>query len=212
MLETFIVASTTFFATIGPLDVVAMFAGLTATETQQHRRRMALRGILISASILIFFALIGELLLSSLGISLAALKVSGGILLILIGIEMVFGHSDDDHETAVEAPKKQEKDISVFPLATPLIAGPGTMGAVILLMADTGGVLIDQTAVVLALISILLFTFLLLLFVSKVQSLLGATGLHVIGRVFGVLLCALAVQFVFDGISQSGLLTAVASR
>ena len=118
MLETFIVASTTFFATIGPLDVVAMFAGLTAKETQQHRRRMAFRGFIISAGILLFFALIGELLLEKLGISLAALKVSGGILLILIGIEMVFGHSDEDDDTQSEqVTKKQEKDISVFPLA-----------------------------------------------------------------------------------------------
>ena len=85
------------------------------------------------------------------------------------------------------------------------------MWAVILLMADTGGDLASQTAVVLGLMAILLITLILLLFVSRVQNLLGATRLHVIGRVFGVLLCALAVQFVFDGITQSGLLTAVAS-
>ena len=205
MLETFVVASTTLFATIGPLDVVAMFAGLTTTDTEAHRRSMALRGILISGGILLFFAIVGEYLLNGLGISLAALKVSGGILLFLIGIEMVFGRSVERKSQDDESVEGAENDISVFPLATPLIAGPGTMGAVILLMADaqgTGGAI----AVILALFAILLLTLLLLLLATKVQHLFGATGLHVIGRVFGVLLSALAVQFVFDGVLQSGLL------
>ena len=124
MLETFVVASTTFFATIGPFDVVAMFAGLTATETQAHRRAMAWRGVLISGGILLFFAFVGEYLLNGLGISLAALKVSGGILLLLIGIEMVFGQpAERKTQDESQAPEAAEKDISVFPLATPIIAG-----------------------------------------------------------------------------------------
>ena len=170
---------------------------------------MAVRGTLIAGGILLSFALMGDLMLASLGISLAALKVAGGILLLLIGIEMVFARSSGGTSTTseenTEATLKQ--DIAVFPLATPLIAGPGAMGAVILLMADAKGNVGDQLIVVAALILILLLTLSLLLLANRVQKLLGVTGMHVVSRVFGVLLTALAVQFMFDGITQSGLLS-----
>ena len=210
MVETAIVGVTTFFATIGPIETAAMFAAMTSAATPRFRRSMAIRGTFVATLILVAFAFIGELLLSALGISLAALRAAGGILLLLIGIDMVFarssgGTSTTDEETQ-EASTKQ--DISVFPLATPLIAGPGAMGAAILLMANAEGDLILQIAVVGSLLMILLVTGVLLLLAGKVQKLLGVTGMHVITRVFGVLLCALAVQFIFDGIAQSGLLAA----
>ncbi len=208
MNETAIVALATFFATIGPLDVAAIFAALTARETPAQRRATALRGVLIAAGILLIFAVGGELVLGSLGISLPALRTAGGDLL-LIGIDMVFARESGGvsvtGEEAREASRKQ--DISVFPLATPLIAGPGAMGAVVLLMAGAEGDLVEQLLVGGALLAVLLFTLVCLLLASRIQSLLGVTGLHVISRVFGVLLCALAVQFMFDGIAQSGLLT-----
>ena len=207
-METAVVALTTFFATIGPLDVAAMYAGLTPSVSPEVRRSMAIRGTLIAAAILVTFALTGELLLLSLGISLAALKVAGGILLLLIGIDMVFARSSGGTSTTndenTEATTKQ--DISVFPLATPLIAGPGAMGAAILLMANARGNVLDQLIIVAALLLILSLTWFLLLLANRVQKLLGVTGMHVISRVFGVLLTALAVQFMFDGIAQSGLL------
>lgn len=208
MFETAVVASTTFFATIGPIDAAAMFAALTATSSTAHRRSMALRGSLVAGGILLVFALFGELLLSALGISLAALRTAGGILLLLIGIDMVFarssgGTSTTDEETA-EAARKQ--DISVFPLATPLIAGPGAMGAAILLMANAEGDWKAQAIVVACLLAVLLVTLFALLAATYIQKVLGVTGLHVISRVFGVLLSALAVQFIFDGIGRSGLL------
>ena len=208
MSETFILAFTTFFATIGPLDIAAIFAGLTVTATPQFRRSMAVRGIVISTVILIVFALIGEFMLSSLGISLAALRVAGGILLLLIGIDMAFARSSGGTSTTDEEEHEatSKKDISVFPLATPLIAGPGTMGAVILLMANTDGNILAQVVVVSALLVILLITLSMLLLANKIQQLFGVTGMHVISRVFGVVLAALAVQFIFDGFAQSGLL------
>ena len=139
--ETAAVALATFFATIGPFDVAAMFAVLTAANTKQYQRLMAIRGTMIATVVLLVFALFGNILLSSMGISLAALSTAGGILLLLIGIEMVFargpGVTGPTSEEALEAVSKQ--DISVFPIATPLIAGPGTMGAVILLMANAEG-------------------------------------------------------------------------
>jgi len=208
MTETAGLALATFFATIGPLDVAAMFAALTAHQTDQQKRTIAMRGSLIAAGILVTFALIGELLLAQLGISLAALRTAGGVLLMLIGIDMVFARSsggtsttDDEEEEAVS-----KTDISVFPLATPLIAGPGAMGAAILLMADQEGDLAGQAIIIVSLLAIVLVTFVSLLLAGKIQRLLGVTGMHVITRVMGVLLTALAVQFIFDGIKQSGLL------
>lgn len=205
--ETAGLALATFFATIGPLDLAAMFAALTATQTDEQKRDIAIRGTLIGTGILLVFALIGEFLLAQLGISLAALRTAGGVLLMLIGVDMVFARSsggtsttDDEAEEAIS-----KTDISVFPLATPLIAGPGAMGAAILLMADQEGDLMGQSIIIASLLVIMLFTFISLMLASKIQRLLGVTGMHVITRVMGVLLTALAVQFIFDGIKQSGL-------
>ncbi len=207
MIELAIVSFATFFATIGPIDVAAMFAILTSDATPAQRWSFAIRGTLIATAILFIFALGGEATLKYLGISLAALRTAGGILLLLIGIDMVFARSsggvsttEDEEEEAVT-----RDDISVFPLATPLIAGPGAMGAVILLMANVSGNLSGQFIVMLMLFAVLLLTFLMLLGATQIHKLLGVTGLQVIGRIFGVLLSALAVQFVFDGIAQSGL-------
>ena len=209
MLETAAVAFTTFFATISPIEAAAMFAAISAGSTAAHRRSMAIRGSLIASGIMLAFALFGELLLSTLGISLAALRTSGGILLLLIGIDMVFARSSGGTSTTDDETQEaeQKEDISVFPLATPLIAGPGAMGAAILLMANARAEWQTQAVVVGCLLLVLLITFLALLGATYIQKVLGVTGLHVISRIFGVLLSALAVQFIFDGISQSGLLT-----
>ncbi len=208
MNETAIVAFATFFATISPLDISAIFAALTVGATAQHRRTMAVRATLIATAILLVFAFAGNMLLASIGISLAALRTAGGILLLLIAIEMVFarksGGTTATDEERLEATTRE--DISVFPLATPLIAGPGAMGATILLMANAHGDVLKQTAVVAAMLAVLAVTAAALLLAGKIQQLLGVTGMHVITRVMGILLSALAVQFIFDGIQQSGLL------
>ena len=208
MIEIAGLAFTTFFATISPFSVSAMFAALTVGASADARRSMAIRGSAIAAVILLGFALLGEYLLTGLGISLAALRISGGILLLLIGIDKVFARSSNGASTSEAEQQEAEvkEDISVFPLATPLLAGPGAMGATILLMADVKGNLPLQATVIAALLSILLLTLIALLFASKLQKLLGVTGMHVVGRIMGVLLAALAVQFILDGIEQSGLL------
>ena len=208
MLETALIAFTTYFATIGPADVAALFAALTPGNTPAERRSMAIRGTLIATAILLVFALFGEAVLRLFGISLPALRTAGGILLLLIGIDMVFGRpsggTTTTREENVEAALKD--DISVFPLATPLIAGPGAIGATILLVADAQGDRLRIAAIILVLLGMLLLTFLLLLVATQVQKLLGVTGLHVVSRIVGVLLAALAVQFIFDGIGSSGIL------
>lgn len=213
VMETAGVAFATFFATIGPLDVAAMYAALTSGVSKKRRRQMALRGTLIAGSILLLFALVGDFLLAGLGISLAALRTGGGILLLLIGIDLVFARSSGSTSTTDEEEKEAQskQDISVFPLATPLIAGPGALGAVILLMANAEGELVLQAAVIAALIAILLLTLVMLILASEIQQFLGVTGMHVVTRIFGVLLSALAVQFIFDGIAASGLLAGVST-
>ena len=208
MVETAALALATFFATIGPLDVAAMFAALTTHLTPEQRRVTAWRAVLVATIILLAFALAGELVLASLGISLAALRTSGGILLLLIGIDMAFARSSGGTSTtdAEQREANTRADISIFPLAMPLIAGPGAMGAAILLMADQQGDASGQAIVLASLLAILLATFVAFLLASKIQQLLGLTGMHVVTRVMGVLLAALAVQFIFDGIAESGLI------
>ena len=208
MLETAALALATFFATIGPLDVAAMFAALTAHLDLEQRRATATRAILVATTILLGFALAGELVLGSLGISIAALRTSGGILLLLIAIDMAFARSSGGTSTTEDEQREANTrtDISVFPLAMPLIAGPGAMGAAILLMADQREDPIGQAIVLAALLATLLATFVAFLLASRIQQLLGLTGMHVVTRVMGVLLAALAVQFIFDGIAQSGLI------
>jgi multiple antibiotic resistance protein len=208
MIETAFVAFATFFATIGPPDVAAIFAGLTHDNTPGERRAMALKGTLIAGAILLFFALLGEAVLERLGISLAALRTAGGILLLLIAIDLVFARPSGGTTTTREENEEAagKRDISVFPLATPLIAGPGAMGAAILLVADTEGDRLAMAVVIATMLGVVLLAFVLMLIATQVQRLLGVTGLHVVSRIIGILLAALAVQFVFDGIAASGLL------
>jgi multiple antibiotic resistance protein len=169
---------------------------------------MAVKGTLIATVILLAFAFFGEALLGLFGISLPALRAAGGILLLLIAIDMVFGRPSGGRTTTSEenAEATAKHDISVFPLATPLIAGPGAIGATILLVANAEADRLRVAVVILVLLGVLLLTFLLLLIASQVQRLLGVTGLHVVSRIVGVLLAALAVQFIFDGIGASGIL------
>ncbi len=206
--ETGITALATFFATIGPFNIAAVFAALTTNQDFRSKSRVAIKGTLIAGVILIIFALSGETLLANFGISLAALRTAGGILLLLIGIDLVFVRSSGGISTTDDETREAEtrQDITVFPLAMPMIAGPGAMGASILLMANTGGDLILKATVIGALVIVLVFTLLSLFLATQIQRVLGVTGMHVISRVFGILLTALAVQFIFDGIAQSGLL------
>ncbi len=201
-------AIATFFAIIGPLDIAAVFAALVVNQTVKQQRSMAIRGTLIGGAILVSFALVGEIMLTGLGISLAALQAAGGILLLLMGIDMVFARSSGGISATADEKKEaiSKPDISVFPLATPLIAGPGAMGAVILLMAEQASNTTGQAAVIGSLLIVLLLTLVSLLLAGQLQKLVGVTGMHVITRIMGVILSALAVQFIFEGIAASHLL------
>ena len=207
MLETFILSFTAFFATVGPIDVAIVYAALTGRVTAVAKKSMAIRGVAVAGLILFSFAVFGQMLLDNLGISLAALRTAGGILLTLIGIDMVFArHSGGVSTTETEESEARGKnDIAVFPLATPLIAGAGSMGAAILLMAETEGDFSLQLMVLGALAAVLILTLVALIGAIKIHRIMGVVGMNVVSRVFGVILTALAVQFIFDGLAESGL-------
>jgi multiple antibiotic resistance protein len=207
-LDTFLLALSTFFATIGPADLVLVFAALTEKFTTKERRVMALRGTLIATGILIFFAVFGQALLKLFGITIPALRIAGGVLLLLISIDMVFArHSGGTGTTPEEENEAMKRpDISVFPLATPLIAGPGAISAVILLSTAEGAFTAGWFFVVGAMLAILVVCYAAMLVAIPIQRLLGLTGLAVVSRVVGVLLAALAIQFLIDGIKTSGIM------
>lgn len=195
-----------FFATVSPVDVAVLYAVLAASATPVERRRMAIKGVLIATAILLSFTVFGQSILQWLGISLPALRTAGGILLLLLGIDMVLARpSAMSTTTSAETDEAEARhDISVFPLATPLIAGPASMGAAVLLVAESEGRLALELAVVAALVAVMALTLALLLIAGRLHRMLGITGQNVISRVIGILLSALAVQFIFDGIRDSG--------
>jgi MarC family membrane protein len=207
-LDTLLLSLSTFFATLGPADLILVYAALTERNTRAERTAMAGRGILIAAGILLFFAVFGQALLNIFGITLPALRIAGGVLLLLISIDMVFArHSGGTGTTPEEENEARTRpDISVFPLATPLIAGPGAISAVILLASPTGLFTIEWAEVIVGMLAILLLCYLGMLVAIPIQRLLGLTGLAVVSRVVGVLLAALAMQFLIDGIKSAGFL------
>lgn len=207
-IETLLLALSTFFATIGPGDLILVYAALTEKSTPAERRQFALRGTLIATGIILFFAVFGEAMLRLFGITLPALRIAGGVLLLLISIDMVFArHSGGTGTTPDEENEARKRhDISVFPLATPLIAGPGAISAIILLSTGEGLFTPGWVLVVIGALAILLLAYLAMLVAIPIQRLLGITGLAVVSRVVGVLLAALSIQFLLDGIRASGLL------
>jgi len=203
MIELFISTFITFFVVIDPPGCAPIFAGLTAGTSAVHRRAMAVRAVIVAAVILFGFALFGEALLRALGISLNAFKIAGGIMLFLIALEMVFEKRTERREDRAEKIKAEEPtDISIFPMAMPMIAGPGSIASTMLLMSQNNG--LERTAVVLAaMAAILLLTLLALLAAGPLMRVVGAKIEAVVSRLLGVLLGALAVQFVIDGISAA---------
>ena len=203
MTELFVSALVTFLVVIDPPGCAPIFAGLTKEASGVQRRAMAVRSVLIAAGILLFFGLLGEDLLRALGISLSAFRVAGGIMLFLIAIDMVFERRTERRENrAQEVSASEIEDISVFPMAIPMIAGPGSIASIMLLMARGDG--LAETLVVLgALLITLVLTLVALLAAGPLMRLLGHKMEAMITRILGVILAALAAQFVLDGIERS---------
>jgi multiple antibiotic resistance protein len=191
------------FVVVDPVGLAPVFSALTRGESAEHRRRMAVRGTLIAGGILAVFAVSGDAALRALGIGIPAFQIAGGLLLFLLAVDMVFarhsglrGATDSERKEAVG-----RRDVSVFPLAIPLIAGPGALTTVLLMVGrhENGALVIGAVLGVLALV--LALTLASLLLSAPLMKLLGETGANVVSRVLGVILAALAVQYVLDGLS-----------
>lgn len=198
-------AFVTLFVIIDPFAVVPMFVSLTRNETLASKRRTALKSTVIATILLLSFAFVGDKLLDAMSISEPAFRIAGGFLLLLAAIEMVVARTSGIRSTTGDEAEEatHRDDISVFPLAIPLIAGPGALTSIVVLMrqAEVMG-LKASLGVVLILISVLLFTYFSLLAGDRLMKILGVTGTNVLTRVFGIILAALAVQNIINGMTM----------
>ena len=204
MLDTafLITAFVTMFVVIDPIGLAPLFVALTQGMTARARRAIALRACGSAMLLLILFALFGEAVLGFIGISMPAFRVAGGILLFLTALDMLFERRTKRRADQSDA-NETEDDPSVFPLAIPLIAGPGSIASVILLTGQVPGA--EGLALVLAITALVLGVCLLLFIASGlIERALGRTGITVVTRLLGMLLAALSVQFVLDGLRDFG--------
>jgi multiple antibiotic resistance protein len=195
-------AVVTLFVTIDPPGLAPLFMVLTAGRSIAERRAVAIRATLIAAVVLVAFALVGEPLINVLGISLPAFRIAGGLLLFVIAFEMVFGRREErKSETAQTVVERDDlRNVAVFPLAIPLIAGPGAISATILLASqapDASGT-VGLIAIIVLMIGACLVVFLA---ADRIEKVLGETGRIVVSRLLGLILAALSVQFVADGVT-----------
>jgi multiple antibiotic resistance protein len=200
LLSTFVV----LFVVIDPIGLAAVFVGLTRTHTPDQQRNTAWRGTMLAAAILLAFFFTGDGLLRLLDIGLPAFRIAGGLLLFLLAVDMIFARHSGLRSTTEreQAEAAQKLDVSVFPLAFPLIAGPGALTTV-LLMANEWTTTFQFVGMLVVLLLVLGMALISLLGAPLIMRMLGETGTNVIGRLLGLVLAALAVQFVLDGIKAS---------
>jgi multiple antibiotic resistance protein len=201
-LDQAIAVAVALFVTIDPVGVVPLFIALTQSMTSPERRQTAYRACLIAFGILAFFGLFGEAILGGIGISMSAFRIAGGLLLFLIAVDMLFEKRTERRGRQAEGPPP---DPTVFPLATPLIAGPGALAAMVLFSGQHPGA-IGLLELNLILAAIMVLCLALFLAGGAVARLLGKTGITVVTRLLGMLLAALAVQFVLDGLAELGII------
>jgi len=204
LVELFLSAFITMFVVIDPPGCAPIYAGLTKGATQAQRRNMAIRASVIAGAILLVFALFGEALLGALHIELDSFRIAGGLMLFLIALDMVFEKRTQRREERAEkvAATPEIEDVSVFPMAMPMLAGPGAIASIMLLMSKSQGT--AGTLVVLgALLVVLLMTMAALIAAGPLMKLFGDRVEAVITRLLGVLLAALAAQYVIDGLKSA---------
>ncbi|MFT4782328.1 MAG: multiple antibiotic resistance protein [Paracoccaceae bacterium] len=195
-------AFVTLLVVIDPVGLAPLFVALTTGEDPARRRRIALRACVLAVGLLTLFGLLGEAVLGFVGISMPAFRIAGGILLFLTALEMLFERRTKRREDQAESEKP---DPSVFPLAIPLIAGPGAIASMILLTGESGGGWQGILAVHLVMIAVILVVLVFFLAAPLLERALGKTGINVVTRLLGMLLAALSVQFVLDGLRTFGL-------
>jgi len=203
-MDVYINALVILFVVVDPIAIAPLFLSFTYNNSDAQRKQMVIKGVLLSTAMLLVFYLFGEWLLKALGITIPAFRIAGGILLLLIAIDMILVYqspirsttSDEQHEAELK------QDISVFPLAFPLIAGPGALTTVLLMASGTHNN-VQMAGMIGIIILVMLVTFIALLMAHKMKLLMGETGINVISRLFGLVLAALAVQYMIDGIKTA---------
>jgi multiple antibiotic resistance protein len=193
----YIPAFVTLFVIIDPIGLAPLFVAMTQGMTRRQRRGIAIRATLVALGLLTLFGLAGEAVLNFLGISMPAFRIAGGILLFLTALDMLFERRAQRRQGQADQPHTE--DPSVFPLAIPLIAGPGSIATMILLTGQDGADLGQIAMVHAVMASVLICVFALFLLAAPLERLLGPTGINVVTRLLGMLLAALSVQFVIDG-------------
>jgi multiple antibiotic resistance protein len=193
-----------FLVVVEPVSLLPLFVGLTEGIEEVQRRQMALRAVVISAVILTVFAIVGGPFLKIMSINIESFRIFGGLLLFLIALEMVFARSPGTRTSSKEQKESEEReDISVFPLAFPFIAGPGALATILLAFGSAAGNPELFMGLLVIVFVVLLITLGVLYLATPAMRVLGVTGTNVISRMFGVLLGALAVQYVIDGLRGS---------
>lgn len=202
-MDTLVSVLVVFFVVVDPVGLVPVFLGLTQGFDARRKRMIALRGTALSLAILVFFAYLGRQVLDALGIGMPAFRIAGGALLFWIAFEMLFQRRSDRKEKAADEARTDEEahDLAVFPLAIPLIAGPGSIASVMLLMDQYGRGWQGQLTVLGAAALVIVSATLLLSFADVVRRLLGRTMILTISRILGIVLAALAAQTILSGIT-----------
>jgi multiple antibiotic resistance protein len=189
---------------MGPFTVIPVFISMTEGMSQTQRRRTARKAMFVSASILIVATVAGESLFNVLGISLPSFRIAGGILVLIMGINMLHAKRSGTRATQEELKEAMEKnDVSVFPLGTPLIAGPGAISTVILFSTGRDNSLVSIILIIVAVLISSLIIYYLLRYSHLVYKAMGNTGMNIMMRLMGLILSAMAVEFIIDGIRQS---------
>ncbi len=189
-----------FFVIVEPVSLVPLFAALTEGADEEFRRRMAMKAVSLAGGMFLLFAVGGAWFLRVMGISIEAFRIAGGIMLFLIALEMVFARESGTRQTTQERVEaKQRADISVFPLAFPFIAGPGALAIVLLTFGASRGDLSLSAGLFGVVLVVLAITYILMRLTPLVMKAMGVTGGNVVNRLSGVVLAALAVQFIIDG-------------
>lgn len=187
------------FSVVDPLGVVPVYLAMTSSDSRKHKRRTAVRASIAMFVTLAVFAASGNYILNFFGISLGAFRIAGGVLLLLLAIDMLRAQKSRQKSTPEEEAEGAEKpDVSIFPLAIPMLSGPGAVATVMVLMARAHG-MIEMGIVFIAIALTALITFVVLLGATFAEKRLGQTGINVLHRVMGLLLAAIAVQFIVDG-------------
>lgn len=206
MIESFLKFFVVFFLVVEPISLVPVFATLTEGANAAYRKRMAIKSVIVAGMIIVGFALSGAAFLAAMGISIDSFRIFGGLLLFLVALEMVFARESGTRtSTDEQAESRRRADISVFPLAFPFMSGPGALTTILLWFGPVSA--LDQPALFAALLAaavlVLLISLVMMLGAGPLMRILGATGTNVANRLLGVVLGALAVQFIVDGIRTS---------